>query len=370
MASLLDFLTNNAGQPGGLLGNLVPPPQDQQAQPQMPPAFAGAGPGAASSQGGGGFGNFLSSNPLMLMALGGGIAQGGIGRGLTAAVPAAQYEQQQQKQQLSQGATYQALRKAGMPDGVAQAAALNPEMLKTIAPEYFGGFKVVQTGESALGNKTFMMQGPGGKLIPLPGAAGGGSEPTSADGTPLMGQEYMDYLKKTDPTGAAGVEGLLSGHITAAGRNLQKLIPLASRVDKNFDMNVFTQRKNLAAEAGKATPNTFGGQRNSGNTAIAHLATIADRIKELGNVDIGAFPTISGWINWARQEGTSEQKSKANALNDAIDRYVSDLRGGKPPSTPSIVTPAGSMIGKPGERIIGAGEWQTLPTGVRIREIK
>jgi hypothetical protein len=118
MASLLDFLNPN-GQPRGLLGNFQP--QQKQAAPDQ-----GGGFGAGVS-------NFLSNNPLMLMALGGGIAQGGIGRGLTTAVPAAQYEQQQQKQQQAQGATYQALRAAGVPQNQAIAGALNSDVLKTIA---------------------------------------------------------------------------------------------------------------------------------------------------------------------------------------------------------------------------------------------
>jgi hypothetical protein len=134
MASLLDFLNPN-GQPGGLFGNLQSPPsQDPQAQPQMQPGAAGPQAGGF----GAGVGDFLSNNPLMLMALGGGIAQGGIGRGLTAAVPAAQYEQGQQKQQQAQQATYGALRSAGVPHGQAVAAALNPEVLKTIARSHFG----------------------------------------------------------------------------------------------------------------------------------------------------------------------------------------------------------------------------------------
>ena len=66
MASLLDLLNPN-GARGGLLGNLRPPPED-----------------AAESASG--IGTFASNNPLTLMALGAGIAQGGVGRGLQLAV--------------------------------------------------------------------------------------------------------------------------------------------------------------------------------------------------------------------------------------------------------------------------------------------
>jgi hypothetical protein len=161
VASLLDFLRPN-GQPGGLLGNLQPE-QDPQAQAQP------GAPGAAAPPGGGfgaGVGNFLSNNPLMLMALGGGIAQGGIGRGLTAAVPAAQYEQQQQKQQAVQGVTYDALRSAGVPHGQALAGALNPVMLKTIAQSHFDAkptFEMI--GQDPQGRPTYGFVDPSRKSV-------------------------------------------------------------------------------------------------------------------------------------------------------------------------------------------------------------
>jgi hypothetical protein len=126
MGSFLDFLNRNAN-PGGLLGNLAP-----AAAAGAPSADAGGGGSFAN-----GAGNFLSSYPLMLMALGGGIAQGGIGRGLQMAVPAAAAEQAQRKAQQAQGATYQALLGSGVPQGQALAAALNPEALKAIARSRF-----------------------------------------------------------------------------------------------------------------------------------------------------------------------------------------------------------------------------------------
>jgi hypothetical protein len=139
MASLLDFLMPNGQSPdqvrgGGVLGNLQSPRQ-QTTQPQTPEISPAQF--FSPAQSGGAFGDFLSNNPLMLMALGGGIAQGGIGRGLQAAIPAAQAEQQAHKQQQAQGVTYQALRSAGVPHGQALAGALNPEILKTIARSHF-----------------------------------------------------------------------------------------------------------------------------------------------------------------------------------------------------------------------------------------
>jgi hypothetical protein len=118
MASLLDLLNPN-GARGGLFGNLRPPPED-----------------AAESASG--IGTFASNNPLTLMALGAGIAQGGVGRGLQLAVPALNTERQELRRGAMQVATYKALRAAGVPHGQAVAGALHPEALKAIARSGFG----------------------------------------------------------------------------------------------------------------------------------------------------------------------------------------------------------------------------------------
>jgi hypothetical protein len=68
--------------------------------------------------------------------------------------------------QQTQLETYNALRASGLSNVHARAATLNPEVLRIIAPAYFGGWKIVKTGENS-GGKQFMMQGPGGQLRPL-----------------------------------------------------------------------------------------------------------------------------------------------------------------------------------------------------------
>src|SRR5262249_59734834 len=56
-----------------------------------------------------------------------------IGRGLQGW----QHGQQQDRQRQVPGATYRALAAAGVPDATAQAAALNPEIMRAITPHYF-----------------------------------------------------------------------------------------------------------------------------------------------------------------------------------------------------------------------------------------
>ncbi len=70
-------------------------------------------------------------------------------------------------QQQTELETYKALRASGASDAQARAAALNPGVLRAIAPDYLGGWKVVKTGDDAIKGKQYMMQGPGGQLHPL-----------------------------------------------------------------------------------------------------------------------------------------------------------------------------------------------------------
>jgi len=112
-------LLNAGSGNGGLLGPSRSRPFDQ---------------GAANASG---VNDLLSGNPLVLMALGAGIAQGGIGRGLQGALAQMQAQQQEGRQQQARNATYAGLRAAGVPSGQALVGALNPEVLKTIAKFQF-----------------------------------------------------------------------------------------------------------------------------------------------------------------------------------------------------------------------------------------
>jgi hypothetical protein len=192
MGSFLDFL-NPSANPGGLLGNLAP--------------AAGAGASSADAGGGSfasGAGNFLSSYPLMLMALGSGIAQGGIGRGLQMAVPAAQAEQAQLKAQQAQGATYQALLGSGVPQGQALAAALNPGALKAIARSRFDARPTFTTiGRDAQGLPSYGFVDASSKSV-TPYRPPAASAPPSKDAASLdafIGR--LGTLMETEGKGAA-----------------------------------------------------------------------------------------------------------------------------------------------------------------------
>jgi hypothetical protein len=123
------------------------PPAPLSIPPAQPPIFlsppdpAGAAPSQPTSALGSigqGLANGINNHALTLMALGAGIAQGGVGRGLALASTAAEAERNRQIQQLNFLQTYNALTGAGVPPPQAQAAIGNPSLMRALAVKYLG----------------------------------------------------------------------------------------------------------------------------------------------------------------------------------------------------------------------------------------
>jgi hypothetical protein len=110
------------------------------AQPPVflsPPAPAGAAPAQPASP----WDSIISGlnhHALTLVALGAGIAQGGVGKGLAEAATAAEGERNRQAQQLNFLQTYKALTDGGAPPQEAQAAVGNPSLMRALAAKYLG----------------------------------------------------------------------------------------------------------------------------------------------------------------------------------------------------------------------------------------
>ena len=82
--------------------------------------------------------NGINNHALTLMALGAGIAQGGVGQGFASAATAAQAERNLQAQQVNFLQTYKALTDAGVPAEEARAAVTNPSLMRAVAVKYLG----------------------------------------------------------------------------------------------------------------------------------------------------------------------------------------------------------------------------------------
>ncbi len=214
--------------------------------------------------------------------------------------------------------TYDALRQSGVPHPQALLQAADLKTAEFNAPTW----GVI--AQDDFGTPKYGWIDRAGQQIRVPGGGLGIAEAVDKDGNPLMGQAYLQHLEKNSPTMAAAIKGALNGDQNLTGRRLQMALAAASRVDENFTPAVYNARKQLIAEANKATPNSFGGQRNAGNTAVQHLGDVARYAEGLGNWDAG-IPGISHLINYARQNLSTDQATAANKLNTAIDRYVAEV---------------------------------------------
>jgi hypothetical protein len=107
-----------------------------------PPSAATSNAAATDSDSSGDFlsrlGQGLRDNSSMLMALGAGTMTGGLGRGFQAAAAATEADAKRQAESASRNATLQALLQLGVPNAVAHAAAINPDLLKAISGRAFG----------------------------------------------------------------------------------------------------------------------------------------------------------------------------------------------------------------------------------------
>jgi hypothetical protein len=115
----------------------IPPAEPPRFPTSSAPAMA-AQPTSPWDSIGQGINNGLANHALTLMALGAGIAQGGIGEGLALAATAAESERNRQAQQLNFLQTYNALTNGGVPPDEARAAISNPSLMRALAVKYLG----------------------------------------------------------------------------------------------------------------------------------------------------------------------------------------------------------------------------------------
>jgi hypothetical protein len=128
---------NPAASAPGLLA--IPPAQPPIfLSPPNPADAASAQPSNPLASLGSAITNGISNHALTLMALGAGIAQGGVGKGLADAATAAAAEHNRQLQQLNFLQTYKALTDGGVPPQEAQAAIGNPSLMRALAARYLG----------------------------------------------------------------------------------------------------------------------------------------------------------------------------------------------------------------------------------------
>jgi hypothetical protein len=207
--------------------------------------------------------------------------------------------------QQSAQAVYQALRQAGVPDGVAQAAALDKDVLKTIAPQLYnkpkamlvpglGGSEIKFVDEA---NKTI-----NGKPVNQAGGAGqGGNLDEIASNVAKLrssGSPQESLLQQIPPAMREAVGAMLEGraipqNFSFRGDARNGAILLAHAIDPNFDEGQLAARQQFAKDLGN-TKSGLGFRIESGKKMLNHMESLAGNLGKLDNADIPGG--IAGYV--------------------------------------------------------------------------
>lgn len=96
-----------------------------------------------------GLSNGIADNPMMLMALGSGIMQGGFGKGLQLAMMASVEDQKNKQNKQAQNATIAALKAKGFSDAEIALAASSPEAMKAAISKIMPTYSAHNVGSTA-----------------------------------------------------------------------------------------------------------------------------------------------------------------------------------------------------------------------------
>ncbi|MGC2077903.1 MAG: hypothetical protein WA728_18110 [Xanthobacteraceae bacterium] len=320
----------------------------------------------------------VKQSPLGVLAGG---AVGGAQAGQNA-LPDALKLQNTLLQRRGAQAIYSSLRSSGLPDGVARAAALNPDVLKAVAPDLAPKLQDIGA-DPVTGQHTFARYNPltntmqpvnsGGVSPQIAGAVSTSQLPTTTPATPpqanalpqpisgavpkpsapdapvnetptvdytaptpslatfqsavaqgVKGQNLYQYLPATM---RAPVQAMIEGREpTPTGQSMRSpmavaLVSAATSIDPNFNAANWNTRLQMRQQYASSQNNTAGGQINAGNTALEHLGDLTDAIKQLPDNYGSGIPGVSYGVNKVTNlasEGSGNQTSQAVQRLDAV----------------------------------------------------
>jgi hypothetical protein len=190
--------------------------------------------------------------------------------------------------------------------------------------------KFTEISTDMLGNKRFgFVDEVNNKVYDLAGTeikdhGGGTAIPNGPDGMPLRGPELLAHLEKNEPLAAAGVKGLISGDLSAASRNLQKLGPLAELVDPTFSMAEFPKR--LALQKNYLAGGKQFQELQAIGTVAGHLDDLSKAADKLDNT---SFPILNQARNIWRTNTGDPRVDQFNTVKQAVTNELSKAyRGG------------------------------------------
>jgi hypothetical protein len=330
---------------------IVSPPQNNAQPPSAaPPMFATTAappPQGIGERLGAGFRGMAANmgNGPLGMLMGGVAGVAGMGKGTL--------EQQQAKQM---GFAANALIQKGVDPVTVQAAVTNPEIMKTLITQNFGpqtvtslgegyvtdkngkvtraytpeqkdNFSIVQKGEDAMGNKTYVkLNKATGEETPV-GGADAAAAPSGLGDMTKTGQEYLATLP---PLQQKIVSGMIDGTVqppssfALAKKSWQAMLAAAKNVDPTFDENTWTARHKMTTDLAASGNSSMGGILSNGKSSFKHLAEFTDSAADLGNASHD-FP-LGGLVANAQNAVSntlagSDTKAKIKAINDNLGHY-------------------------------------------------
>lgn len=302
------------------------PPQAMQAPQSAPPMSP---PMQQAPQGGGfmdALSGFLGNHQNALLGLGAGIASGGLQRGVPGLAAGAQQDYTQNIQRSTMAATYQSLLSAGLPAPIAQAATLNPEILKTVAPTLYQKPTLQETRQNPLtGQKEFSVWDPNAQsLKPVAGGAPQGPQDQGPNYDPETRRDEA-YLATLDPTTAAAVKAAVNGDLSGTGKTLNQVMPLAARYEDGFNQNTYTQR-------GQALHDFYGGGKSQQtvknlNQFVGHLGMLPNLVDQQGNMGGLATPLNAPWNATKSAFGATGQNPVKTTAHAAADELAAFFKG-------------------------------------------
>ncbi len=317
-----------------------------------------AGPGQPL----GGAADWINNNRTMLALFGAGIAGGGgtgnwnagLSDALRGAAAGSQVDRQQQTQTQAQNAAYQAVKAAGGTEAQALAARSSPEVFKAIAPELFGGWKLVKTSSNPITGDVYEMQGPGGKLMSLDefrrrggGGEASGSSTPGGGGMLAPGVKNYDssltgdaYLAQFSPEVQSAVKAYMKGDVMPTGNpRLQGIAAVAKTIAQKYGQDigqpvsdaVFSERRKYRTELGSNSATTAGGQAKAFVQGIEHADTLATKLEGLKNWNGLGVPFLAAGANAIRQGLSTNQAGladEAKAIGQTLAGEVGKLFSG------------------------------------------
>jgi hypothetical protein len=271
-------------------------------------------------------------------------------------------------QAQTQLATYNALRGAGLPAAVAKAAALNPDVMKTIAPQLYSRPTLVESGVNPLtgqksyvwsqpdlmqvkpavveGNPVSGMQSPTGQALSPQNAAAIGLPAMSNNDLSKIdalvksganGEELMQGMQAINPAFANKVKSMANGDIPYPSGFIMKTPYGNMLTDAISAYKPGVTAQDFASKQKARNYWTSGGgaqEIKAINTAIQHAVKMQPVSEKMGGTDIAPDylnPLIQGTkVNIGNQEYQTAQK-EWDALSETLSTEISKaLNGGVP----------------------------------------